>query len=124
MEIKCGENFSELLDDIARYGSGWGTEGSGVVPCEDMNCPPGSVCELGTIICPFEPPCFTFPTRCVPYQAPCGISFMFKGGEFSGSGEEEGSGSGSGECPVGLESAKCGNVCFEDCEIVSFRLMN
>ncbi|KAK6756773.1 hypothetical protein RB195_014915 [Necator americanus] len=34
--------------------------------CSEMNCPPGTVCELGRVICPFVPPCFTRPTQCGP----------------------------------------------------------
>ncbi|RCN48310.1 trypsin Inhibitor like cysteine rich domain protein [Ancylostoma caninum] len=37
-----------------------------VIPCSEMNCPPGTVCELGRVICPFVPPCFTQQTKCVP----------------------------------------------------------
>lgn len=37
-----------------------------VKPCSEMKCPPGTVCELGQVICPFVPPCFTKPTKCVP----------------------------------------------------------
>ncbi|KAK6011931.1 trypsin Inhibitor like cysteine rich domain protein, partial [Ostertagia ostertagi] len=37
-----------------------------VRPCSELNCPRGTRCELGRVICPFVPPCFTQQTRCVP----------------------------------------------------------
>ncbi|EYB92112.1 hypothetical protein Y032_0198g1640 [Ancylostoma ceylanicum] len=37
-----------------------------IIPCSEMNCPKGTVCELGRVICPFVPPCFTRQTKCVP----------------------------------------------------------
>ncbi|KHJ77409.1 trypsin Inhibitor like cysteine rich domain protein [Oesophagostomum dentatum] len=36
-----------------------------VIPCSEMNCPKGTRCELGRVICPFVPPCFTRQTICV-----------------------------------------------------------
>ncbi|KAK6049164.1 trypsin Inhibitor like cysteine rich domain protein [Cooperia oncophora] len=41
-----------------------------VKPCSELNCPRGTRCELGRIICPFVPPCFTQQTRCVPTNSP------------------------------------------------------
>lgn len=35
-----------------------------------MNCPPGTNCVLGRVICPFVPPCFTRQTECVPFGGP------------------------------------------------------
>uniref|UniRef100_A0A7I4Z072 Trypsin Inhibitor like cysteine rich domain protein n=1 Tax=Haemonchus contortus TaxID=6289 RepID=A0A7I4Z072_HAECO len=37
-----------------------------VKPCSELNCPSGTRCELGRVICPFVPPCFTQQSRCVP----------------------------------------------------------
>ncbi|KHJ89224.1 hypothetical protein OESDEN_10957 [Oesophagostomum dentatum] len=37
-----------------------------VIPCSEMNCPEGTRCKLGRVICPFVPPCFVMQTVCVP----------------------------------------------------------
>ncbi|VDP35060.1 unnamed protein product [Heligmosomoides polygyrus] len=41
-----------------------------IKPCSAMNCPPGTNCVLGRVICPFVPPCFTRQTECVPFGTP------------------------------------------------------
>ncbi|WKY12431.1 hypothetical protein Q1695_003763 [Nippostrongylus brasiliensis] len=45
-----------------------------IKPCSEMNCPYGTTCELGRVICPFVPPCFTQQTRCVPNNSEYGDS--------------------------------------------------
>ncbi|KHJ87545.1 hypothetical protein OESDEN_12680 [Oesophagostomum dentatum] len=40
--------------------------GTGIVPCEEMDCTNGTCCQQGRRICPHVPPCFVTPTRCIP----------------------------------------------------------
>ncbi|KAL6743761.1 hypothetical protein Aduo_016767 [Ancylostoma duodenale] len=83
-----------------------------IVPCAAMQCPEGFTCEEGRVICPFVPPCFTRPTKCVPNG--------YRPGEGSGDSSEEWSGSGEesshlGDCPMNMYSATCGPLCPQDC---------
>ncbi|VDL82547.1 unnamed protein product, partial [Nippostrongylus brasiliensis] len=43
-----------------------------IKPCSEMNCPYGTRCVPGRVICPFVPPCFTRQTRCEPNRATTG----------------------------------------------------
>ncbi|EYC09384.1 hypothetical protein Y032_0060g3084 [Ancylostoma ceylanicum] len=79
-----------------------------IIPCAATQCPEGFSCEEGRVICPFVPPCFTRPTRCVPHG--------YRSGEGSGDSSEEWSGSGEeGDCPMNMYSATCGPLCPQDC---------
>ncbi|VDO68422.1 unnamed protein product [Heligmosomoides polygyrus] len=91
----------------AQSGQGEPMESSGgIVPCREMYCPYQMHCEEGRVICPFVPPCFTRPTRCVPDELNGPME------ELGGSGEE---GSGGEQCPPNMYKAPCGPACPQDC---------
>ncbi|KAL6743762.1 hypothetical protein Aduo_016768 [Ancylostoma duodenale] len=75
-----------------------------VIPCAAMQCPESFTCEEGRVICPFVPPCFTRPTRCVPND--------YRSGEASGDSSEEWSGSGQGSSDLSEEWSGSGSGWF------------
>ncbi|CAJ0589664.1 unnamed protein product [Cylicocyclus nassatus] len=86
---------------------------SGVISCEEKQCPPPSTCVLGSVLCPFGsiPICLLYPTECIRTDGTVQI-------DMSGDEAWDAIGDypeGSGGCPTNMYSSTCGFICPREC---------